>query len=96
MSKPNETSFPCCSHSPSAGDKLSIEACNDWLYFTCRENGDRAEVVLDRHSVKSLRDQLTSWLGDDKPECKCNMRTKLVGDGCAVCNPERAKDLEEG
>lgn len=27
-------------------------------------------------------------------ECNCNMRTKLVGDGCAACNPELAKDIE--
>lgn len=25
-------------------------------------------------------------------ECRCDMKTKLVGDGCEVCNQERALD----
>lgn len=29
-------------------------------------------------------------------ECKCNMRTKLVGDGCEACNPTLALDLALG
>ena len=27
--------------------------------------------------------------------CKCDMRTKLVGDGCEICNPEYASQFEE-
>ncbi len=27
-----------------------------------------------------------------KKECQCDMRTKLVGDGCDICNPELALD----
>lgn len=28
-------------------------------------------------------------------ECRCNLRTKLVGDGCSVCNPTLAAELTE-
>jgi len=28
-------------------------------------------------------------------KCKCDMRTRLVGDGCDVCNPELARELSE-
>lgn len=26
-------------------------------------------------------------------ECKCDMRTRLVGDGCEVCNPAKALEF---
>lgn len=29
-------------------------------------------------------------------KCKCDLRTKLVGDGCEVCNPALALDMAKG
>ena len=31
----------------------------------------------------------------EKPTCKCDLRTSLVGDGCSVCNPEYAAQFKE-
>jgi hypothetical protein len=30
-----------------------------------------------------------------KAECQCDIRTRLVGDGCAICNPELAAEMSE-
>ena len=29
---------------------------------------------------------------EDAPSCNCDIRTRLVGDGCKLCNPEYALD----
>lgn len=28
-------------------------------------------------------------------KCRCSLRVKLIGDGCKVCNPEMAREIEE-
>ena len=50
---------------------------------------DRADMIEFSDALIALKQALA------EPECKCTMRQKMVGDGCAVCNPERAKDLAE-
>lgn len=48
--------------------------------------------VIRRNSVIDLIDRR---IAEGKAECKCDLRTRLVGDGCAVCNPKLAAELEE-
>lgn len=50
---------------------------------------EKGETKLRWAAISALKQALA------EPECKCTMRQKMVGDGCAVCNPERAKDLAE-
>lgn len=41
------------------------------------------------HAIAKGREMALAELG----HCRCTMRGKLVGDGCAVCNPTMAREV---
>lgn len=43
----------------------------------------------------ALRAALAQEQAAPEPACKCSLRTRLVGSGCAVCNPELAAELRQ-
>lgn len=46
-------------------------------------------------SAKRAEKALTLLNSAAKPQCKCDIRTKLVGDGCETCNPEYAAKFND-
>lgn len=72
MSLPSESVFKCAGHSSSENDRLIVDYGNeDHLYLSTIEHGEgRADVILSKDQVKSLRDQLTAWLGDGSDSAK--------------------------
>ncbi len=44
-------------------------------------------------AVESIRALLSLLTPPTDAKCKCDLRTQLVGDGCAVCNPELAAEM---
>ena len=61
---------------------VSIEKAMEVIKASCIGAFDQASAMLAASEPKKA-----------DPECLCDLRTKLVGDGCEVCNPDRAKDL---
>lgn len=69
----------------------------------------KAEVARLRGLLRELRDITSEYAWDadlearvdaalpqqPEPECRCSMRERLVGDGCSICNPELAAELED-
>ena len=75
--------------------------------MTDRELLEAAQAALDAwdrngpHDLPDAMRNLRAALAQPEPEpepepepvCRCNMRTRLVGDGCAVCNPALAAEI---
>jgi len=65
MSLPRTTDYPCRSSSPRKTDSVEFHwDQSDSVFLKATEDGQHASIVLDRAQALSLRDQLTSWLGD--------------------------------
>jgi hypothetical protein len=73
--------------------------CNAWTKKKrCKHCGANlvpkaARPTLGFVDLHRLDMPLAETVERTKAECRCSLRIKLVGDGCAICNPELWKDL---
>ncbi|VWD01485.1 hypothetical protein BLA17378_05268 [Burkholderia aenigmatica] len=60
--------------------------------------GDDLEAKAFYEAELRLLGRLTALLAAQQPEpqCTCDMRTKVLGDGCAICQPEPRAEVTDG
>lgn len=74
--------------------ELIVEALRAWgplvsSGYECPAAGQTMHVAAD-WIEKAIRAERAGKDG----RCKCTFAQKMTGDGCDVCNPERAKDYD--
>lgn len=67
----------------------------DMSYYAELKRPEPDMALLFEHAAADLIHETPTPPPEPVSECRCSLRTKLVGDGCAVCNPERAADYAE-
>ena len=65
-------------------DRATVEQALEALEHEAQKGNDDAYRVE--------RDALRAAI---EPACKCNLRTRLQGDGCEICNPKLAAELAQ-
>lgn len=77
-------------------DRITLVSALENIYSArlcdCNSMSSRQEMM---RLMGKARDDLRAALEKQEPVCKCDFRTRTVGDGCAVCNPELARELSE-
>ncbi|CAB3972300.1 hypothetical protein BLA3211_06899 [Burkholderia aenigmatica] len=59
--------------------------------------GDDLDAKAFYDAELRLLERLTALLAaqQPKPQCTCDMRTKVLGDGCAICQPESRAEVTD-
>ena len=65
--------------------KPALETTMDECWRTCYQDGKDNCAQCRAFNEK----------GAGMSECECDFRTRMVGDGCEKCNPEKAMDVAE-
>jgi hypothetical protein len=66
-----------------------------WVPSIFGEPGDKWRGLAEDPNLKSIAPQESSTEAPSAENCECNLRTKLVGDGCETCNPEKAAEYSQ-
>lgn len=57
-----------------------VLACCEW------DNVGEREISV----MRPVADAALAYIDSQHADCKCDLRTRLVGDGCEICNPAKA------
>jgi len=96
MEKPKYPAI-CIAHTPSGPTYCCAKHAKKIVaLFNFMGAHVHIETISDNVECQNCLNEAAKSGPPEEHTCTCDMRTKLVGDGCSVCNPEYYKaTLEE-